>query len=108
MLPAQINQTKPPMFHDGEEKLLPNNYEKANNSFVLSYARDEWIQRKLIERESEYLEFRNLKIFCGGDGCLQLFTRQEWKPTSWDIPKAIVRDGSISDNIWENKHWSCC
>ena len=65
MLPAQINQTKPPMFHDGEEKLPPNNYEKANNSFVLSYARDEWIQRKLIERESEYLEFRNLKIFCG-------------------------------------------
>ena len=51
---------------------------------------------------------QNLKIFCGGDGCLQLFTRQEWKPTSWDIPKAIVRDGSISDNIWENKHWSCC
>jgi hypothetical protein len=81
MLPAQINQTKPPMFHDGEEKLPPNNYEKANNSFVLSYARDEWLQRKLIERESEYLEFRNLKIFCG------TFNANGKSPTSIDISK---------------------
>jgi palmitoyltransferase len=50
----------------------------------------------------------NLTIFCGGDGLLQLIKKEEWKPTQWEIPKAIVRDGSISDNIWVNKYWSCC
>ena len=84
-LPKQLREKEKIKFNDGEEKSSadrprPTN-KKATNNIVMSYARDEWIQRKLKDRESEYLEFRNLQLFCG------TFNANGKSPTSIDISK---------------------
>ena len=50
----------------------------------------------------------NLNIFCLNDGMLHRLWGNEWKPRTWNVPIPIVRNGDISENIWENKYWSCC
>ena len=50
----------------------------------------------------------NLRMFCCNDGLLARMRGYEWEPVQWGKPKAFTRDGEWTDNIWENKHWSCC
>ena len=56
---------------------------------------------------------KNLNIFCCNDGFIYYLREligiaSDWKPTAWDVPNSIIRNGEISDNCWENKHYRCC
>ena len=65
-LPNEINVKTPTNFNDDiASKNEITKSQAAKNTIVMSYARDEWIRRKLVDRESEFMEFRNLQIFCG-------------------------------------------
>ena len=80
-------------FNDGESRKTDDRpaviSEKAQNTLVMSYARDEWIQRKLFDRESEYLEFRNLQLFCG------TFNANGKSPSTTDVTRWLL--GGASD-----------
>ena len=52
--------------------------------------------------------FKNLNIFCCNDGFIHGISGHEWKPTEWGLPKPVVRDGGVEDNLWENRYYRCC
>jgi inositol polyphosphate 5-phosphatase INPP5B/F len=96
-LPHALQDDHPVVFNDGEKSTSSSedrpvvSNEKAQNTLVMSYARDEWIRRKLVERESEFMEFRNLRIFCG------TFNANGKSPSRISIARWL-RGGDAQDN----------
>jgi hypothetical protein len=50
----------------------------------------------------------NLRMFCCNDGMLAWLRGYTWEPVQWGKPGKFKTDGEWTENIWQNKHWSCC
>ncbi len=62
-LPPALQPTGTPPFHDGEpDHGMPA---ATANPRVISYIRDDWIHRQMVEREAEFTAFRTTSVFVG-------------------------------------------